>query len=138
MPRETNARQQVNKSVVKSAALPRIAGGRDAGLPEKRGWMHRDDPNRSLGAQDARGRNRVRLAREHAPGLRTGTLSLLTLIVPGVRADDFCVRCLFGFARSRVWEAAPKCVDAESHREILFGFASDRTRIDCHAAWHAR
>jgi len=31
-----------------------------------------------------------------------------------------------------------KCVDAESHREILFGFASDRTRIDCHAAWHAR
>mgnify|MGYP001316515979 CR=1 FL=1 len=70
--------------------------------------MHRDDPNRSLGAQDARGRNRVRLAREHAPGLRTGTLSLLTLIVPGVRADDFCVRCLFGFARSRVWEAAHK------------------------------
>ena len=138
MPRETNARQQVNKSVVKSAALPRIAGGRDAGLPEKRGWMHRDDPNHSLGAQEAWGRNRVRLAREHAPGLRTGTLSLLTLIVPGVRADDFCVRSLFGFARSRVWEAAPKCVDAESHREILFGFASDRTRIDCHAAWHAR
>ena len=41
--------------------------------------MHRDDPNRLLGAQDAWGRNRVRLAREHAPGLRTGTLSLLTL-----------------------------------------------------------
>ena len=31
-------------------------------------------------------------------------------------------------------EAAPTCVDAESPREIRFGFTCDRMRIDCRAA----